>query len=153
MELLLECTRRHFRIHKIPKLFWGSMPPDPPRCGGPSGPTNCPDYFNFYHVGRTGYFSFLRPCLMPHSLSAANHTAAATMPSYSRPWLQVGGAAQNGLGGLQPRKPPPPRSAPVMEWTKLWPFTVSVSVVLHSLNSCRTAMERQRWWEHVPTVI
>ena len=31
----------------------------------------------------------------------------------------------------------------MMEWTKLWPFTVSVSVVLHCLNSCRTRMERQ----------
>jgi ankyrin repeat protein len=24
----------------------------------------------------------------------------------------------------------------MMEWTKLWPFTASVSIVLHSLNSC-----------------
>ena len=27
----------------------------------------------------------------------------------------------------------------MMEWTKLWPFTVSMSVVLHCLNSCRTS--------------
>ena len=29
------------------------------------------------------------------------------MPSYSKPCMQLGGAAQDDLGGLQPPKPPP----------------------------------------------
>ena len=33
------------------------------------------------------------------------------MPSYSEPCLQLGGTAQDDLGGLQPPEPPP-RSAP-----------------------------------------
>ena len=33
------------------------------------------------------------------------------MPSYSKPCMQLGGAAQDDLGGLQPPKAPP-RSAP-----------------------------------------
>ena len=39
--------------------------------------------------------------------------AAITMPSYSEPCLQLGGTAQDNLGGggLQLSDPPPPRSA------------------------------------------
>jgi len=44
LEIVSDCTRKPLRTPKIHKFSCGSMPPDPPRGGGPRGPTRCPGY-------------------------------------------------------------------------------------------------------------
>ena len=42
-----KCTRKHFRAPIKFKIFWGGMPPDPPRDGGPKGPPGALVSINF----------------------------------------------------------------------------------------------------------
>jgi hypothetical protein len=84
MELLSKCTRRHFRILKIPKISWRSMPPD---VVGPEGPPTTLITSNSSCFGPTlailVIFSFLRPCLV-----RAYHQIPVT-PAYTRNTIQI----------------------------------------------------------------
>jgi len=84
LEIASECTRKHLRTPKIPKVSWGSMPPDPLTSGGPRRPirfalfpglhtqlllleatTRCPGYSTGLMVAVLLIFFFpIWPCLV-----------------------------------------------------------------------------------------